>query len=101
MSYNHKLNGERPTRLDSIVASEPEIDGVKRVLVTSSTNSREAYHKQDPHDPGEVRCQRQLSAAHTEWVWKPKGAMRRSCNPCPDCYPDDDPVEEVSDADES
>lgn len=83
------LDGERQTALGSIAATEPVVDGVRQVLVSSSTNSRASYHRQDPHDAGSPKCGQTLRAAHTEWKTKPKEAMKRSsANPCPVCYPE-------------
>ena len=85
----HTLS-DRATRLDEIEPVEPVVDGVPQVLVSSSTNSRTSYHKQDPHNAGVPKCGQQLRAQHTTWKEKPKPAMRRACDPCPACYPDGD-----------
>jgi len=82
------LNGERQSSLGSILATEPTVDGVRQVLVSSSTNSRTSYHKQDPHHEGFPKCGQRLYASHTEWREKPKVAMQRALTPCPECYPE-------------
>ncbi len=80
----------KPTRLDEIEATEPVDERGARSVLVSSSSSRAIYHKQDPHNPGAPRCGQELSADHTEWVSKPKGAMQRSSvDACPDCYPGD------------
>ncbi|DAC85282.1 hypothetical protein QIT48_gp04 [Haloterrigena jeotgali icosahedral virus 1] len=86
------LDGERQTSLGSIASTEPVVDGVEQVLVSSSSNSRTSYHRQDPHNEGHPKCGQVLRADRSEWDQKPKEAMRRSsANPCPTCYPDGDP----------
>lgn len=82
------LDGERQTTFGKIVEAEPTVDGITQVLVSSSTNGRTSYHKQDVHNEGEPACSSTLRASHTEWRYKPKVAMQRACDPCPDCYPE-------------
>jgi len=80
----------KPTTLNGLAEQEPEDDrGVRQVLVSSGTRSR--YHRQDIHESGTPACDQKLSADHTRWVPKPKGAMQRSnVEPCPECYPGGD-----------
>lgn len=79
----------KPTTLASIAPTEPVDDhGTRKVLVSSSTNARTSFHKQNPHKPGRPLCGQLLRADHTEWRLKPKTAMERSCDPCPECYPE-------------
>lgn len=78
----------RQSQLTAIEPEEPVEDGVVQVLVTTGTNGRSSYHKQDPHNPGSPACGVFLRASHTRWTSKPKESIRRSCDPCPDCYPE-------------
>jgi len=75
-------------RLDDLAEQEPTDDrGTRQVLVSSGTAS--TYHRQDIHNESEPACGQTLSATHTEWTQKPKGAMERAkVDPCPDpaCY---------------
>jgi len=77
---------DRQTQLTSIEPEEPVVDGVVQVLVTTGTNGRSAYHKQDPHDAGQPACGELLTSSHTSWTQKPKESIRRSCSPCLNCY---------------
>jgi hypothetical protein len=80
--------GQQQTQLTQIEPEEPVEDGVVQVLVTTGTNGRSSYHKQDPHDAGQPACGERLRASHTSWTQKPKESIRRSCSPCPSCYPE-------------
>jgi len=80
----------RPTRLNEMAAPEPVDERGARQVLVSSSSSRARAHRQDPYEPGTPLCGQELSADHTEWIEKPKGAMERSnVSPCPDCYPGD------------
>lgn len=78
----------KPTTLTGLAEQEPTDDrGVTQVLV-SSGSTRARFHRQDIHREGTPACGQKLSADHTEWIEKPKGAMERSnADPCPKCYP--------------
>lgn len=78
----------RPTRLNEMAAPEPVDERGARNVLVSSSSSRTNAHRQDPYKAGTPLCGQELSADHTEWIQKPKGAMKRSkVNLCPDCYP--------------
>lgn len=86
-SVQPSLTSETAT-LDSLAEQEPTDNrGTTQVLVSSGTPS--TYHRQDIHNEGTTACGQTLSADHTEWIEKPKGAMERAnvaaCDD-PACY---------------
>lgn len=86
-SVQPTLTSETAT-LDSLAEQEPTDDrGTVQVLVSNGTRS--TFHRQDIHNEGQPACGQILTAAHTEWTTKPKGAMERSSvEACDDpaCY---------------
>lgn len=77
----------KPTTLNSLAEQEPQDENGTTHVLVSSGSTRVHFHQQDIHQPGVPACGQTLSADHTEWIEKPKGAMQRALDPCPDCYP--------------